>query len=548
MGESHERETGDERQRRIEALRTLSGQQAQQAETPVPAARPSVAEVVAPAPTGRSARRRWLAIGSAALAVCVVVAAVLVWVNRPRPVTQKPLPDPRGLAVDGDGFTSCSQGGSWSLAWSPDGSHIGRIGFRQCGGPDNSNVLPNGGVVQNTPDVGGMLGIFDIMTGKRIKSIALDTPIVAQVLPAAVRADTALLAQVQIMYDHVIWSPDGKTVAVTFYAAHSFIQSDGTQHTDFYGQGLLLVDWQGGGVRVLQQPQIQYATSVNGSTDPLQATLWNLTAGTAQVVNVPQALAYQWTAGGTLAPAVPLPALGEQPPAASTGPVGKPVGGKQFTVWQSGYVSYGQRCTATTDQNQPFTCCPVTEYLTAFFGTSAAWSPDGTHLLVPYASLLGAQGKVAAPGGKTVQGACAPGTGGADLARLPLRDPALAAAIETLTPPPPQGPNDLPGQATGPTQVQVAWSPDGRYLAVEPQNGGQPSQTLFSIYDTASGQVVGTITQAPFLALIPINQRDANSTVFVDTVIWSADGRHLLANDMSDHAMVVFGPKSLGLK
>jgi hypothetical protein len=210
-------------------------------------------------------------------------------------------------------------------------------------------------------------------------------------------------------------------------------------------------------------------------------------------------------------------------------------------------VSFTQQCIVANDPQQTQTCCPVTDYISALFGTAAAWSPDGHELLVPIYSFVGALGKLPTPGGKTVQGACPPGKYGADLAQLPLHDAALGAVLQTLVPAVQDTSGRPPVQSSGPQAAQVAWSPDGRYLAAQPQAYFGENPVVFFIYDTSTGQVVGTISQAPFLAAIPLNQRGRDQSINVDSFSWSADGRHLLARDTFDHVTLVFGPKSLGL-
>lgn len=546
MDDQHDRDPEDERQRRTEALRALSRQQVQPAQTPPPAARPSVAALVAPQPTAPRTRRHWLAPGLALLAVGIVVASVLVWLNRPHQAVQKSVPDPVAIVTDGDGFITCPPDFTTSdLAWSPDGSRIGMIGYRQCGAPVTANGNSKGDNTLQSPDIGGMLGVWDATTGKRTRTIELDTSIFAQVLPQQVRSDATLLQQIQIHYETAIWSPDGKTVAVTFSAYSTQLNADGTTHTTTYGTGLLLVDWRTGTIQILQQSPLHYAQSFNGSATPIQATLWDLRAGKARVVNVPQALAYQWTPDGTLTPSVPLPIAAEATPALRTGALGNPIGGKQFTIWQTGSLSYDQQCSASGSSHQPLTCCPITDYLPAQFGASGAWSPDGRYLLMPVFARLGALGKLPAPAGRTVQGACQQGTYGANLAPFPLHDSALNAVMQTLSPLPP-GPPGLT-RASGPSQAQVAWSPDGRYMAAQTSASGGPSQIVLTIYSTSTGQAVGTIAPAPFLAHIPFNQRESSMYAQADTFLWSADGRHLLARDIGSQVMVVLGPKSLGL-
>ena len=75
--------------------------------------------------------------------------------------------------------------------------------------------------------------------------------------------------------------------------------------------------------------------------------------------------------------------------------------------------------------------------------------------------------------------------------------------------------------------IDVVWSPDGKrlatLLAVQNDNvaHGRPTvQTTVTVYDCASGKVLGTFS--PSAANNPLNDG-------VDALAWSPDGSHLLA-------------------
>ncbi len=537
MDDEVERDTGGERERRIEALRALAGQRSA-SELSAPAAQPARVETVArPRAAGRR-RGLWLSLAAAVVVVAgVIAAAIAVWPRHPAS-PPRPIPDPLALALS----VSLECPVSSPVAWSPDGTHVAVVGYSDCGGPVGITG-PSSGPQQTAPSTGGTLVVYDAMKGRSLQSVPLDTFVASVAVPQSVRGDASAMSQVQLAYDGLIWSPDGRELALRYNASRSYLNGAVTA-SDTYGSGLLLVQWSSHALRALPAPAqsapIQWPES---SFQPAPVIRWDLTAGTGTLEYLPPAQSYAWSTGGTLAPTSSLPTSPDATPQpASAGPVGNPDGGPSFTMWQSGYAQYNAHCsTPQPGSTVPPACCPITSYYAVGYGASAAWSPDGRYLVQSFGIGLGAFGKTPqtlAPAASPLPVGCSDPKLSATLAPLPVRDRALAAILETLPPP-----RMINGSLQGSGQVQVMWSADGRYLVTQ----GGPGNAVLSVYDCATGQVIGKIGAAPFIAQIPFNKRDKGSSVYINTSLWSPRGQRLLAVDTTDGVMLILGPKSLGL-
>ncbi|MFI5271775.1 MAG: hypothetical protein ACHQ4H_01925 [Ktedonobacterales bacterium] len=239
----------------------------------------------------------------------------------------------------------------------------------------------------------------------------------------------------------------------------------------------MLVGAQSGGVRTLVADQ-SALTAALGASQSAEAR-WDLTGGAFSVVQVPPALAYSWSADGSLMPTLTLAAHGAPAPNVAIGPVGNPIGDASFTLWQHGELSYVTQCPPQPGQPAQK---PFAPYYTLDLRSSAI-SPDGRYLLdTVYAyGLLPVQGVTPPPvdlnaGGGGCYVSLTPDA--ARLPAMPLRDVALLHTAGTM--------NETN------QQVALAWSPDGHYLAAGQQKT-TGTQDAIVVRDCASGKMVAQL-------------------------------------------------------
>ena len=495
----------EERQRRIEALRALAGRQERQA---------TDAGVRPRAP--RTGRRTWLRLGAAALAIGLIAAVALVWLRFSAHSTARPTPDPLTIR-----FTYSDIPCPQEAAWSPDGTRVailGNGGDGRCG---------------NGLSTGSTLAIYSSATWRVLKSIALDPLVAPHAIPQSVRNDPNLSRQAGIGYYRLEWSPNGHQLALSFTAGNIGSSANGgpTFYTG-YGAGLLLMRDDIGAARVLlvppglalsQPPDAPF--TIWPSFMPIPVYRWDLTFGTATAAQVPQALGYIWGQGGVLTPTPALPTTpGAQPPATTTGPVGNPDGGASFTSWQVGLLTYVPACAQAR--------------ALASLQVPSAWSPDGRYLLVPAVASaqasLGGNGWFAPPAIPGASNTCVDlgQQGNALLARtygqLPVRDAGLTSAIAAIA----TGSGTRVGGS-----VVLAWSHDGRRLAIAPDQTAQPIE----IFDCQTGRVLAQLSQ------LQLDSQAARTHSFqFSTPLWSPDGKRLLLLDSTHAVLFVLGPRSLG--
>lgn len=497
-------DTGDTgRQRRIAALRGLAGVHVPD---PLTAARQRQ-------PRGHS----WGRFAVTLLVAGIVLAGVLVIELPPEvPAARHPaVPAVVSVAL-GAGGAACIQ----ALAWAPDGAHVAAWS-PPCG--------------PNPVALFGSIAVYDTFTGRATAQVSLDGA-AATPIPGSERSSFTSWS--------LIWSPDGQQIALVYNAAR--YEPTATVNE----AGLMLVRWATGTVRAYTAPGVN---PLNAAPPPMPGDVTSLTAipvlrwdvrtGAAQRANVPDALGYTWRDGALLPdPALPSPAS-TAPTNAPTGPIGNPVGGAHFTMWQSGQAGYVTTCTEAA-------CCPVTGFYVATYGTPAAWSPDGRYLVAAPNQPLGATARIpfARAGLAELPGGCASAHLAQALASVPLHDAAEASAIKLLPRPTPT-PDAILTQL--PT-LTLSWSPDGRRLAAWalPADEGTTAQTaqtpVVRLYDCATGQPAGAITADRFTQLVPLNERGDDQQVNVTSVLWSPDGQRLLALDSLNQMLLIFGPAALG--
>jgi hypothetical protein len=182
----------------------------------------------------------------------------------------------------------------------------------------------------------------------------------------------------QLMYSALLWSPDGRRLAMTF-------DLDSGGYNPMLGQlqvisGLVLLDADGGNERVL----VDHQTSAQGT----QAAyiVWDVQEGTTIPAgnassasspccngnSLPPALSYAWGSGSSLVPGTPL-SLGAEPPSPALDLVGNPDGGHSFGLWQPGQIQI--YAVPVAGQQAP-------TYLYVFQTTFSAWSPTGRYFEV----------------------------------------------------------------------------------------------------------------------------------------------------------------------
>lgn len=442
--------------------------------------------------------------GPIALAA-LLITGVAVWIRPTLPSPPRPLPhpDPLSLYADAAGL-SCIHG----AAWSPDSARIAMIGSSACNKDDEKLV------------------IFDARTGFHLSVLALYPPVIMKVVPPAVRQDPQALAQVIVDYSQPLWSPDGRSIAVSYFAFQAASSNSGKW------LGIVVVTVATGNMRVLVAPPVERLVSSPGASNVDAIQRWDLAQGTAAGLSVLPALSYRWASDGSLtASDLVLTSPDASPPAARGGPVGNPIGGSSFTLWQSGSVVYGVAGGCRLGAPTPYSSADY--YLLALH--TPAWSPDGRYLLPS----VFAQGRLPLPPpppgatptpqnlGPPLAGSCSDYGPPSQWPLLPLRDAGLQAALLLVA-------------ISSQPFITFTWRPDGQRLAVAPleTKNGTPALT---IYDTRTGRV-----RAQFSAdeLVPFKAQ--GETPF-SVMTWSPDGQRLLVVPSTPNAIAhVLGPNSLG--
>jgi hypothetical protein len=395
----------------------------------------------------------------------------------------------------------------------------------------------------------GVVNIYSAVTGKLIQTISPDAKVLGlagipqpspQVQPTSSASDTS---KPVINYTHVLWSPDGKELALTFYIDRWIF--DPLNHTagglpfDLLSgvSGLVLVKADGTNERAAVVHGVHLQSALPGMLISLQyaATEWDTsTLKTVPVpaqprfgdlVSLPAAPAYSWSSGGQLVPST----AGAPSPGAS---VGNPDGGSAFSMWQPGLLAFYN---STDINNSPVSVNPG---VYVWSSTFAVWSPDGRYL-IDSVVLLG----TVHPAGLPVPTAAGlKAFGWERLANIGIRDPAMQRLLASLQS---SGGNFQPLD-------YVAWSPNGRVLAALPeQPAGNPASLgngapgTVTMYDSATGRTLRTLStglNARVTSNDLSNGRYLGSTSFL---LWSADGSHLLDYfDLSD-TITIWGPGAL---
>lgn len=527
----------DERERRERALHDLAARRA--AEDAAAASRATNTPASPPArpatlrPSRRARRRVGLRSRAALIAVVLVVlvaavgAGAAVYLRRQAASAAHHAPRVRTLAArltilpDHDGIAVCgapTSGPRSAVAWSPNGQTIAVMGYAgKC--PENDPIS-----YAYQP---GVVALYSAATGALIGRVNPDPAITAALrltppqlqsypdVKASPRGDTS--HQV-ISYDDVLWSPDGTRLALLFEVDYFFgVQPQGNGSVQFntapwYSVATMTPN--GAAPEVVAGPPPVFSADAPSSL-PWEYDLGQrrfLPPPPAQVnaygIQQPQpiALAYSWNADGTLAIQQPL-APHSVPKAPRLGPVGNPTHDASFTIWQPGRIG-------PDSQLGP----GVYQYSWQF----PAWSPDGRYLM-PSAGGMGF-GELLVPR----KYGLTPSQLASDLnpieAYLPIRDAGLQSMLQ----------HDITGS--------VAWSPDGRRLAVIPELYGSNNQGAQSdlgadlahmrVYDCASGDELAQLS-------VPLA---AGEQTFQSTIGWSLDDKQVMVFAQSGSAAVVAPP------
>lgn len=535
QGETTGESWAELRSRREAALRELARQ------APAPEVRSSQSEVPRPptlAPRHKSAtRRRAIAIAAlAALVVLVSVGAVAVH-NRlpsipPRPTLAiKPIT----IVSDANGL-GCVLG----AAWSPDGARIAVLGYENGGASANpcAGFTQQPGASVQYVYWAGMVNVYDTASGKPLRSIHLDPPI-DSTLHLRPPANLTPLSHAQggsgdvgavVSYDRLIWSADSQALAVTFEVprvTNIKIDQSGSTSYETVGdaEGVERVGVADGFATVLAQRIPSSQSVLPGAWDFTTGRLVPYPATQPGLGYPPPALSYAWNADGTLATAQVL--TPDAPPASF--PV-EPVGntyGLHFSIWQ------------------PATLAPITTHgvggvttrIPGAFGfttTITAWSPDSRYLTS--FPIYGAIETSAAAQSFALPSASPQGT-----MLLPVRDAGLRAALNAAEKRTGFG-NDASAE-----NIEVAWRPDGRDLAVlaarvvaPPINGTPQLAYDVTLYDCASGRALGTFTVAQPGIAIPITGITPDGGSFSPALAWSSDGTRLLVSGPAVDTMTLW--------
>lgn len=505
----------DGHKRRISALRALTDNQQKPA--------PLVSPTSLPHNVLHRSRRLvllWVSVG--ALLVILFSSGVFIWLHTLRP---PPAPDDPLVIHFPSGGISCPI----ESAWSPDGKSIAVLGYSTCAGPQPRTNAPAITPATVAP-TGGVLTIFNATSGAVARTIRLDAWIAPQSLPSYKQNGSTEGMHPIYNYFHILWAPDGQRVAMLF----DVVGVDQRSATQDYGGGLLLAHVGSGEVNIIAQSGFFHAyqaareSAFTAPTAP--STLrWDVTTGAMDAIHIPPALGYEWGQNGALRP---TQLLGKTPVTPSSDatvqPIGNPLGGTRFSIWQRGVVTYASaRCSSDGK--------PADNDHYYVFGTTgtSAWSPDGRYLYLSVGT-LGRLAASATPPGDTRNSSVCTQFGPAEKwLQLPVRDAGMASALTLIEP-------------TTNNQVLLSWSPDGTRLAAElaVQTPVTQDTPLITIYDCHSGKMLTRLT-AHQLRMQP----GLTQTASLSDPLWTPDGSQLLLLKMDqekgDYNIMVFRRKSL---
>lgn len=497
--------TENDHQRRVDALRQLASENAQDGQTGPGSDLPPAGSSAQTATPSLSRRRTWFTVIGALLAVVVVGVSLLAGLPQ-RLIsggTRTPAPPvaiPNELVLD---LQQSSLDCPVQAAWSPDTLSIAVTLTKE--GCDVSPGAPQP----------MQIAVFDARTGALKQTF--DTQ---RVVPAG---------SASLPSGAILWSRDGREVLF-----------DATT-TDNQGElipALAIFRLDGGKPRVLRSAPV-------AADNRVASVIWNMSAGGATTLPTPPvpALSYQWGANGAVTVADAAPST-TQTQGYSGSPVFTPES-QTIPLWQPG-VLVPLQGVDKTGTSTPFLAPPAY----AFAASTYVWSPDGRYLT----ALLHLVGRLPALPGiqaeRLVPGHCFSGMRDLRPActnpAVPFADHALEAVVRAA-----EVPQVLtfPGQPTIEQYVRaavpVAWRPDGKLLAtILPTNGfgvlnSTPTTITVSLYDTATGKQIAALG-------IKHTPSSSGDTLPSDDVLaWSPTGKQLAFVDYNSNRVVIWGASQL---
>jgi hypothetical protein len=432
--------------------------------------------------------RAWrLALAGGVVLLAGAVLALSLYPNALLQLFTTPKHFPLELRPQVEGLTCLDD-----AAWAPQGEQVALAGFH---GPCENN----GGYFP------GLVLIYDAATGALLARLQPDDAILAALQDSRAAWGTSLVSQPaaaklqfsRIDYQQVLWSPDGKRLALTFIV---WLAPSSSTRLD----GVALLDQQGRQEQVFFQPEpvvgpiFQEWDVDQGVT--LDVTPGPLIFGPLFEATVPLALSFRWGDAGALQFHV-FAGLKDS--------VGNPDGGVAFSPWQPGIVH-------VADAGRAFGP-PVNTTVYTWNTRFAAWSPDGRYFFEGLA-LVGRLADEHLPAA-TAEALLALHAEG--FRAIPARDGGLLAVLHSIS-------------LSNPADMAVAWRPDGKVLAAVPVSA-QIGQKV-TLVSTADGQKQGDFTfpqnTLPYLTSAPVLR-------------WSPDGTRLLGVDTRVGVGMIWEPGQL---
>jgi hypothetical protein len=415
------------------------------------------------------------------------------------------------------------------VSWAPDGARVAVVGYSS----DCPNVA--GPYIDGSGSLGvaGLVNIYDAATGRLVAHLSPDaqikkTIIIPQVVLTYEQSQEKTLGVKITFYDinytHVLWSPDGAQVGLTFTAfiPNGLPMPDANGEITFpvsLAEGLEVMSVADGSSRA-------FVHMLDGSAPAYPAYLeWDLQSGalvaptpalthSGPQYTVTPAQGYQWGAGGTLTPTGSLASSGAS---ASPNSIGDPDGRTSFSLWQPGIAS----TQVATGQSS---VAGVFNWTTDI----AAWSPDGRYL----AEGISIAGVVTGPQIVAPDSGSLASVGWSTAPQIPARDAALVAVEKIAQKQAFPAIVTERGSSAAPSGVLLAWRPNGTALAVDAAS----NDAHVTLLNTATGKSILTLQPLanPRFAHGPTEQNEAN------ILRWSPDGSRLLLLDPSLETMTIW--------